>query len=113
MTIKEVFNTIQEKKKEQRELNKHVRETLAGSNEYQEIKEKISNLREKKKAIEESAKAPYQTELDKLAIDITDYTQNLSDIAVTSLMKGESVEVLDTENGKFEPIISVKYKKAK
>ncbi len=111
-SIQEVFDHIQDKKKEQREINKHIREALASSSEYQEIRNKLESLRERKKNLEASARQPYDEKLDLIKLDIRDSLQNLSDIALNTMMKGERVEIMDTEKGKFEPVFSVRFKRA-
>lgn len=112
-TIQEVFENIQDKKREQREINKFIREALASSSEYQDIKSKLENIRKRKKVLEDNARAPYAEKLDLIKIDVADLSQNLSDIALNSIMKGERVEIMDTEKGRFEPVFTVRFKKAK
>ena len=111
-SIQEVFNNIQEKKREQREINKFVREVLASSSEHQDVKRKLEGLRERKRVLEDNARAPYAEKLDLIKIDIADLQQNLSDTALNSMMKGERVEILETDKGKFEPVFSVRFKRA-
>lgn len=110
--LQEVFNEIQDKKREQREINKFIRDALASSSEYQDIKSKLESLRTRKKQLEGSARAPYDEKLDLIKLNLRDLMQNLSDIALNNLMKGERVEIMDTDKGKFEPVFSVRFKKA-
>ena len=111
-SLQEVFINIQEKKREQREIGKFIREALASSSEYQDIRSKLESLRERKKKLEMNARSPYEEKLDLIKLDVAAYSQNLSDIALNSLMKGERVEIMDTEKGKFEPVFKVTFKKA-
>jgi acetolactate synthase small subunit len=111
-SIQEVFRHIQEKKAEQREINKFIREALASSSEYQDIKHKLEALRERRKVLEANARSPYEEKLDLIKLDLRDSYQNLSDIALNTMMKGERVEIMDTEKGKFEPVFSVRFKRA-
>ena len=72
-------------------------------------------MREKKKQIEGSTKQQFASELTKLddyAIDLAGDYELLSDAALTKLMKGETVEVTDEYDNKYEPLFSVKFKKA-
>ena len=110
--LQEVFNNIQNKKRELREINRHVKEALASSSEYQDVKSKMENLGRRKKQLKESASEPYAEKTDLIKIDIEGLAQNLSDIALNNLMKGERVEIMDTEKGKFEPVFTVRFKKA-
>lgn len=111
-TIQSVFDEIQEKKREQREISRHIRDALATSSEYQDIKSKLESLRERKKNLEARAKEPYIEKLDLIKLHISDLSQNLSDIALNTMMKGERVEIMDTEKGKFEPVFKVTFKRA-
>ena len=111
-SLQEVFSNIQDKKRELREINRHVKEALASSNEYQDVKSKMENLGKRKSQLKDSASAPYAEKMDLIKIDIEDLAQNLSDIALNNLMKGERVEIMDTEKGKFEPVFTVRFKKA-
>ena len=111
-SINEVFNHIQDKKREQREISRFIRDALASSSEYQDIKSKLETLRMRKKQLEASAREPYEEKLDLIKLDIRDSLQNLSDIALNTMMKGERVEIMDTEQGKFEPVFSVRFKRA-
>ena len=111
-SLQEVFSNIQDKKRELREINRHVKEALASSSEYQDVKSKMENLGKRKSQLKDSASAPYAEKMDLIKIDIEDLAQNLSDIALNNLMKGERVEIMDTEKGKFEPVFTVRFKKA-
>lgn len=111
-SLQEVFYRIQDKKREQREINRFIKDALASSSEYQDIKHKLEALRDRKKNLEASARAPYEEKLDLIKLDIRDSLQNLSDIALNTMMKGERVEIMDTDKGKFEPVFTVRFKKA-
>ena len=112
--IQEIFNRIQESKKEQRDIRKMYKDALDGVQEYQEIQEKIKSLREKKKRIEITIKEQFGSEftkLEDLKIDIESDTQMITDIALTKITKGETVEVTDENQNEYEPMFSVKFKK--
>ncbi len=82
---------------------------------YKEIVEELKILREKKKRIETVVRESMSSEITKLEdlkIDIESDEELLTDIAVTRLMKGESIEVSDEHNNEYEPIFRVKFKKA-
>lgn len=113
--IQTIFNHIQEIKKEQKKIRTGYREALSGSSEYQEIAEKLKTLRERRKQIETSIKQDFDSEWTKLedyAIDLESEATLLSDAALSKLMKGETVQVSDEYNNNYEPIFSVKFKKA-
>ncbi len=112
--IQEVFKRIQEAKKQQKDLKSAYNDALKGSLEYVEIGDKLKTLRERKKQIENTIKESFASELTKLEdlkIDIASDLEMLSDIALTQVMKGETVQVTDEYNNTYEPIFSVKFKK--
>ena len=112
--IQEVFLRIQETKKEQKEIKSMYRDALQNSNAHKEIVDEIKKLKESKKQIEDSLKNEFRSELDKLEAlknDIDTDNMLLSDAALTQLMSGQTVEVQDTYDNKYEPIFSVKFKK--
>lgn len=109
--IKEVFERVQEHKREQRELNKSVRDALKNSLEYHEVTEQIERLRVKRAHIEGMLRGELEQKIDLLKLNIKDGIQALSDIALTTLMKGESVKLTDSEDNEYEPIFSVRFKK--
>lgn len=113
--IQEVFNHIREIKKEQKDLKDMYKDALAQADEYDEIVEEMKTLREKKKQIEariqrEMGRA-YE-KLEDLKNEIETDKVMLNDIALSTLMKGETVEVQDEYDNKYEPEFNVKFKKA-
>lgn len=113
--LQEVFNRIQESKKEQKKIKDMYRDALLNSQEYQNAVEELKTLREKKKEIENNIQLDFSSEFDKLdtlKLDIENDMMLLSDAALTQLMKGETVEITDQYENKYEPVFSVKFKKA-
>ena len=110
--LQEVFDRIQEAKKEAKEINSAYRDTLASDERYKKIVEEIRDLRTKKQQIEARIKSAGFAKIDKIKAEITGDNQLLSDIALSQLMKGEKVEALDKRENKYEPIFNVKFKKA-
>ncbi|MBU4216830.1 hypothetical protein L6270_03310 [Candidatus Parcubacteria bacterium] len=113
--LQEVFDRIQKTKKEQKELKSMFRDSLVNSKSYQEAVEDLKVLRDKKKKIEDAIKEDFNSELAKLDIlksDIDNDYMLLSDAALTKIMKGEMIEVVDEKDNKYEPIFSVKFKKS-
>ena len=112
--IQEVFDKIEEIKKEQREIKKSYKEALKNSQEYHEITEKMNTTKDRKKQIEEDIKGDFSSEftrLEDLKIDIEAEKEMLSDIALNKLVKGESLDIKDKYDNKYEPIFNVKFKK--
>jgi len=113
--IQEIFIRIQTTKKKQKDIKSSYRDALAASGEYKEISEKIKVLRERKKQIEMAIKADFQSEftkLDDFKIDLESDNAILADAALSKIMKGETVEVKDEYENKYEPVWAIKFKKA-
>ena len=64
--IQDIFNRIQEIKKQQKDIRSAYKESLEGSLEYKEIGDKIKTLRERKKQIENTTKESFSSEFTKL-----------------------------------------------
>ncbi len=110
--IQEVFGDLQNKKRELKELQKNVRDTLASTPEYEDIKSQLQKLKERKKVIENSTVESLAPGMDNLKLEVRQFSEMLSDIAMINLMKGETVSI-DYDNAKYEPVISVRFKKGK
>ncbi|MBL7058028.1 hypothetical protein ISS03_01705 [Patescibacteria group bacterium] len=114
--LQEVFNRITETQMETKRLKKMYRDALDNSAEYKQVGDTLTKSRERKKQIEETIKEDFSSEfskLDTLKLDLQNDMMLLSDIALTKLVKGEKVEVTDKNNEAYEPLFSVKFKKAK
>ena len=88
-----------------------VRETLDNSAVYGDLKEQIEKLRLKKLRMEDSARGDLDQKMDLLKLNIKEGIQVMSDVALTSIMKGESVKLTDSDNNEYEPVFSVRFKK--
>ncbi len=111
--IQEVFNGIQEKKRELREIKNMYRDALESSGEYRELNEKLEQLKARKKQLEAVAWTDVGTK-DKYETSKLDVKQDkgmLTDLAVNSLMSGETVKVVDQDNNEYEPKFSVSFTK--
>lgn len=112
--LKAVMQRIKEKKQEKKNVHTVYKDVLAQSKAYQELLEEWNTLKAKKLQLENTLRAQCQKELEeveRLALDIKTDVQVLSDMALTMLMKGETVEVTDENDVKYEPIIKVTFKK--
>lgn len=113
--LKEVFDRMQQKKKERKELVRMFQDELKHNDEYQKILEDIKTLREKKKSIENQAKANALSDaqqLEDLTEEIKGTTELLADVAMTMLMNRETVEIVDEANDvRYAPVFSVRFKK--
>ena len=66
--IQEIFNRIQEIKKEQKELRKSYRDALVNSQQYQKVIEELRVLKDKKRSIEDAMKSESRAEMEKLDV---------------------------------------------
>lgn len=112
--MQEVFDKIQEHKKTCKEIGREYRDALSQSEGYEDTKEELKKLREKKKAQESAIQAEMGSryeELEKSKSEIESLGQMLTDIAMTSLMKGESINLKDKNNAEYEPSYKITFKK--
>lgn len=112
--IQEIFNRIQETKKEQKQIRAAYRDALESSAEYQQTIEKVKALKQRKKEIEEYTRAELGSQWDRfdtLKQDIKMDREMLTDIAISTLMKGETIKVIDEDKNEYEPQFSVSFKK--
>ncbi len=112
--IQEIFDRIQANKKEQKGLKTAYKDALSVSLPYKKIVEELKDLREKKKKMEFSIKEDFVaefTKLEALEVDIAGDMEMLNDLAITQIMKGESISVTDQYQNSYDPIFSVRFKK--
>lgn len=113
--LQEVFNRIRETRHKAKEFRKMYKDSLIANQEYQQIVEKLDNLKLRKKQIETEIKNDQQADFQKLdayKMHVKNDIEMLSDLALNKLVSGETVEVLDEDNNKYEPLFTVKFKKA-
>jgi hypothetical protein len=109
-----VFQKISGLKREQKELKTAYRDALTHDKHYQEAAEALKTLREKKATLESKVRSDFGPEfqrMEELKQSISDEEMMLSDIALSSVMKGEKVELYDENEAQYEPILAVKFKK--
>jgi len=114
-SVQDIFDRLQEKKNQVKVVRQKYKEELSSSTEHQRIVDEMQKLREKKKKYEKSIREQSGaafSKLDELALAIRQDTQMLSDVALTSIMKGERVEVKDNHS-EFEPVFTVRFRRAK
>lgn len=113
--LQEVFIRIRENKKEQKKIKGAYRDALENSPAYQAVSEEYKDLKNKKQQIEADIKSQFSSEFTKLEdmkIDLDSDLDMLSDLALATLMKGETVKVKDENETEYDPFFSVKFKKA-
>ena len=112
-SLNDVYHRLQAAKKKQKELRDIYKDSLTQSKSYQETKDELEKLLEKKRRIETAVKADFvneQAEIDKLQLSMAADKQLMTDMAITQLMKGEMVEIQDDEVS-LEPVFKVNFKR--
>ena len=115
MELNDIFGRMNAQKKERKKLQGMVRDMLANSKPYQDAVEALQAAKTKKQEVESAIRADFrqeQDELDKLKASLETDRQLMSDTALTMLMKGETVEITDEHDTKYEPVFSVRFKKS-
>lgn len=113
--LQDVFSRIRETRVKAKQIRAMYKDSLAQHPEYKTIVEKIDHLKEQKKQIETQVKDDQLAEFQKLdayKMHVKNDLEMLSDLALNQLVSGETVEVVDEDNNKYEPLFTVKFKKA-
>jgi len=113
--LKEIHSRIHETKKEKKKLTGVYRDALAQSKPYQDVLDELKALKTKKSQIEATIRVDFTNDmeaLERLAQGIKSDTELLSDMALTKFMKGETVEITDENDVRYEPVFRVSFKKA-
>jgi hypothetical protein len=113
--LQEIFNRIRETRNKAKEIRKMYKDSLIAHQEYQKIIEKIDNLKLRKKQIEMEIREDQMVDFQKLdayKMHVKNDEELLSDLALNKLVTGETVEVVDEAGDKYEPLFTVKFKKA-
>jgi len=112
----EIFDQMQELKKEQKEIRRDYQDALETADNYEELKEKIKGLRDKKKRIEQTVQGKLGARygrLEEIKDKLKEKNQLMSDVAMSRLAEGESIEIKDEFNNQYEPVYKVTFKKIK
>ena len=112
--VQEIFQRIEENKRKLKDINEVLKDALAASQAYQEVAEQAKVLNEKKRQIKKDIESGFAQELTKkedLKIDLASDIELLTDVALSSMMKGESVGISDKYENEYEPVFKVMFKK--
>lgn len=113
--IQSVFDRIKGKKQKRKDLQALYKEALGNSKTYQEILEDMERLKDKKLRVETAIRTEFVNEfaqLDRLKEDLSAEEQLLNDMVLSEFMKGQTIELTDEYNNKYEPTFKVAFKKA-
>ena len=109
-----LMKRIRATKQERKELNLVVRDTLGASGAYQKMGDELKELRLKKQRLEREIKQECAQEIEKaekLAQSLKADTQLMTDLALTKFMKGETIDITDENDVKYEPVFKVSFKR--
>ncbi|HNW20099.1 MAG TPA: hypothetical protein PLX67_01835 [bacterium] len=113
-TAQEIFNQLQKLKNERKTLNAVYRDALANSSEYQQLTEELKIIRDKRQMVIQAISSDLRSELDRLD-DLKGEMANdkalLADAVINQLTAGQPVVVIDEYQEKYEPVISVSFRK--
>ncbi len=113
--LNEVLQRMRKTREEKKKIKEMFKESLDQSKTYQETREQLETLKAKKVQIETEVRGEFLKEMeqmDRLTTDLKSDAELLSDLALTKFMKGESIEVTDENDVKYEPVFKVTFKKA-
>lgn len=109
----EVYDRIQNTKKEIKELKKTLTDQYEQVPEYLDIQEELKKQRAKRKLITNKVDAENPTivtKLEDLKIDLASDKEMLNDIVVSTVMRGETVELQNQYQQAVLPIFTVTLK---
>jgi predicted negative regulator of RcsB-dependent stress response len=112
--IQDLFDTLQVTKKEQKEIRKEYADALINANGYTELTDELKKLKEKKKQIEamtQSRMGERYTKLENLKKKAEELDQEITDVAMSTLMEGKTVEIKDQYDNAYEPVYKISFKK--
>ncbi len=110
-----IFSEFVKLKTDEKTIKASIKEALLNSKMYQDRLAELQTMKADLKMIEKTITDEFTKDLDKLdniKIEIEENKMMTTDVALTLLLKGESVEV-EHEGQKYEAVMSAKWKKVK
>ena len=114
--LKEIHERMKVKKNEKKDVSQLIRDVFDQSKPYQEVMDQLKTLKAKRLQLQNEIRAGLMSEvekLDKLTLELQTDAMLMSDLALTMMMKGETVELTDENDVKYEPVFKVSFKKAR
>lgn len=111
--LTDVYNRLKLKKAQRKDLRTSFQDELKNNAKYQELAEKIAELRLEKKSLENEilSQTMDRAKLEELSLDIKTDTEMLTDIALNMFLAQEPVEIVDEVNVKWMPVFTVRFRK--
>lgn len=111
--IREVLDRLEKCKAERKIIKEALGQMLLGSAAWVKCNDEVTNEKARLKSIRESVLSSAQSdvdELERLNLEIKNDTEVLSDIALTIIMKGETIDLQDSDGKKYEAKLKVDFK---
>ncbi|MCA9365091.1 MAG: hypothetical protein KC736_04315 [Candidatus Moranbacteria bacterium] len=112
--LQEIFDKMQELKKEQKELGRAYKNELAADPNYENVVEEVKQVKIKKEQIETETKNSLGRDWDRfeeVKREIAALQEMASDVAFNTLVEGKSIELKDKYNNEYAPVYKVSFKK--
>ncbi|MFZ2681997.1 MAG: hypothetical protein WAZ14_02810 [Patescibacteria group bacterium] len=111
--LTEVYNRLKMKKAERKDLRTSIQDELKNDKRYQDLIEKINELKIEKKSIENEimSRELDRAKLEELNLDIKTDVEMLTDITLNMFLAQEPVEIVDEVNNKWTPVFAVRFRK--
>lgn len=108
-----VYQRWTENKKKLRDVRRSAKDALHADARYQTILDETVALRARKKSLESEILDAQggRAEEEGLALEVKTDAELLTDLTLTKFLAGESVEIVDEENGRLVPAFSVRFTK--
>lgn len=113
-TLQSVFDRTQKTKAEIKTIKAMVRDALKNSKPYQNMLEELETVKARAKSAKEAILSDFKSDLDRLDTlqsDLKNDMALMSDIALDMYVRGESIEVLDKNENKYQPALKLVFKK--
>jgi uncharacterized protein (DUF3084 family) len=113
-SLEEVYTRLKTKKAERKDLKSMFQDQLRNSAQYQELADKIAELKLQKKAIENEimSRELDKAKLEEMNTDIKSDHELLTDICLNKFLASEPVEIVDEIQVKWVPAFTVKFIKS-
>ena len=112
--MQKIFDEIQEFKHTRKQIGKEYRDALTQTGGYEDLKDELKKLREKKKLLETGVQSEMGSrweEFETAKNEIMSLEEMLTDVAMNNLMDGKSINLKDKNNVEYEPQYKITFKK--
>jgi len=116
MQLQLIYDEFAQKKVECREYLKNFKDELAVNPTYQTLINDMTELRNKKKSIEDAVAAnlgKLPELIEEVRAELIEKKEMMNMVAIGDLMDGKTVEITDKKGNIYDPIWSVRFKRRK